>query len=92
MALEVIWSDEALQQLRTTIEYLENNWPESSVKDFFERLEDGLKAIQNNPNTYKKSLRRPGFREFQVTSHNTIFYTFSKSHINIVSLWSNKKL
>ena len=91
MAFKIIWSKTAIQQLDETIDYLEKEWSDKELSNFFNRLEESLTAIQENPNTYKNSYRKQGLKEFQVTSHNTIFYTVNANTINIVTFWANKK-
>lgn len=92
MALEIVWSDEADKQLDEIIDYLKNTWNERQLHDFFTRLEESLKAIKTNPGTFKDSQRKAGVKEFLVTPHNTLFYTFDKKCVYIISFWANKKL
>lgn len=90
MALEIEWSNEAEKQLDEVIKHIENRWTEKELNSFFSRLEQSLEAIQKNPNTYKNSQRQKGVKEFLVHPHNTIFYTFDKTKIHIISFWSNR--
>ena len=32
----VLWTDHALSELKNTIEFLENNWSEKELKNFFQ--------------------------------------------------------
>lgn len=40
MALEIVWSEEAENQLDGIVDYLEENWTENEIEKFFKRLED----------------------------------------------------
>ena len=64
MALEVLWTDEALDQLDEITRHLGIQWGQKEINRFFQRLEDSITAIPENPHTYKNSLRRPGTKEF----------------------------
>lgn len=91
MALEIFWTAEAEIQLEKIIHFLESNWTNKEITSFFKRLEKSLTAIVLNPTTYKLSHRKEGVREFLITKHNTIFYTFDDHYVYIISIWSNKQ-
>lgn len=90
MALEVVWTNEAAKQLVEVIEYLEENWTETEISNFFTRLEESINSICNNPDTYKNSLRKKGTKEFQLSKKTTIFYSFDDQVVNVLLLWPNK--
>jgi len=91
VALEVRWTDEAVGQLDEIIDYLEKNWSEKEITQFYDRLEESLQMISTNPNTFKVSLRKPNTREFLLASHTTLFYEFTDSSVYILALWQNRK-
>jgi len=91
MALEVYWSEEAENQLDEIIQYLEENWSEKDIRNFFKRLEDSIEAIKDSPYTYKLSQRKKEVREFQLSSQTTIFYSLNEDRVNLLLLWPNKR-
>jgi plasmid stabilization system protein ParE len=58
MALKIVWTVKAEQQLDEVIDYLEEHWTEKEISNFFRRLEKGLKEIKNAPHRYKDSIRK----------------------------------
>ena len=60
MALEIEWTETAEHQLDGIIEYLEANWTTKEIKQFFNKLEQGVETIRNRPQQQKKSLRKDG--------------------------------
>lgn len=91
MALDIFWTAEAEMQLDEVTQFLESNWTDKEITSFFKRLEKSLSAIALNPTTYKLSHRKEGVREFLITKHTTIFYTFDNNYVYIISIWSNKQ-
>ena len=91
MALEVIWTDEANDNLDEIIEYLEKNWANKEIHDFFTRLDESIEAIRKNPGSYKNSVRKSGVKEFQHSKQTTIFYTYDDNAVYVLLLWINKK-
>lgn len=63
--MKIVWSDEANEGLDEIIEYLENNWTDREIKNFFIRLEACLDKIAEAPHRQKDSLRKPGTKEYQ---------------------------
>lgn len=90
MALEIIWTQTAENQLDRIIEYLQTNWTEREIKQFFKKLDQGLDTIGKTPNMQKKSLRKDGAFEYQISPQTTIFYAFDNRKATILLLWSNR--
>lgn len=90
MALEIEWTETAEHQLDGIIEYLEANWTTKEIKQFFNKLEQGVETIRNRPQQQKKSLRKDGAYGYQLSSQTTVFYTFDTKQVTILLLWSNR--
>lgn len=90
MALVIQWTNEAEQHLDNIIEYLEKNWTDREIRNFFRKLEEGLEIIKTKPLQQKKSIRKPNTYEFQLSQQTTIFYCFDLKTATILALWSNK--
>lgn len=91
MALKIVWSDEANEGLDEIIEYLENNWTDREIKNFFIRLEYCLEKIAEAPHRQKDSLRKSGTKEYQHSPQTTIFYSYNNDVVNILRVWMNAK-
>jgi plasmid stabilization system protein ParE len=91
MALEVVWSEKAEQQLDEIIAYLTDHWTDKEITKFFQKLENAIEQIKKAPHRNKTSDRRADTKELQLTSHTTLFYSYNKSTIHILLLWANKK-
>jgi len=91
MALEILWADEANEDLDEIVEYLEQKWTEEQIHSFFVRLEECLTNIKKAPHRQKDSLRKKGTKEYQHSSQTTIFYSFDSKKVNILRIWTNLK-
>ncbi len=91
MALKLRWTREAVQQLDAIIDYLETNWSEKEIRKFFQKLEEGIKTISEQPELHKLSARKKGAREYQLARQTTIFYDFDEAHVTVLLVWSNRK-
>ena len=52
---KILWTDLAIKELEKTIEYLEENWTEKELRNFFEKLEETLSLISQNQNLFQVS-------------------------------------
>ncbi len=87
----VEWSLEARANLNNIMTYLENEWTEKEVVYFSERLEKQLSLLSQTPEICKRSLRKTGLRECQVTNYNTLFYTYDDDKLYIVTIFDNRQ-
>ncbi len=90
MALKIEWTSEAENQLDEIIEYLEENWTNKEIRNFFRKLEEGLAIISKQPLQQKESLRKVGTYEYQLSRQVTILYSFNTTVATILILWSNR--
>jgi plasmid stabilization system protein ParE len=91
MALNIEWSEEAIDNLRNIIEYLQENWTIKELRTFSKKLDEQVELIRRKPATYKASKRLQGTRECVVTKHNTLFYVYDESTVFIAVLWDNRQ-
>jgi plasmid stabilization system protein ParE len=91
MALEIFWTEEAKDNLKSIIEYLETKWTEKEIRKFSKKLEEQLSLISLTPYIYKQSQRLYGTRECLITKHNSLFYISNNTIIYILSIWDNRQ-
>jgi plasmid stabilization system protein ParE len=88
---KIEWSLEAQANLNNIITYLENEWTEKEIRYFSERLDKQLSVILQTPEIYKKSSRKTGLRECQITNHSTLFYAYDNEKLYIVTVFDNRQ-
>lgn len=59
---KLFWSDNAIQNLESTISYLENAWTEKEIRKFVQQLNRLLILIQTNPYLFPLSLKSINLR------------------------------
>ena len=87
----ILWTNHAISELKETIEYLENNWAEKDLRNFFAKLDHTIELISKSPKIFPKSLEKKGIRKAVVEKHNNLYYRISNNSIEIISLFSNHK-
>lgn len=88
---KIIWSDEALANLKQIISYLEQNWTIREIKKFANLLDRQLIRIQNNPFLFPRSDVQENFRKAVLSKQTTIYYQVFNLEIHIVTLFDNRQ-
>ena len=88
---KIIWSDEALNNLKSIIEYLENNWTEREIKKFAQLLDKWLSLLASNPYSFPATNHPKKLRKVVISKQTSIFYQPFENHVRIVSLFDNRR-
>jgi len=87
---KIIWSDEALNGLTNIIRYIENKFSEKDVKKFAVLFDKQIKVIQSFPESFPLSKKSKNIRKSVVAKLTSIYYSFDKDVIRIVSVFDNR--
>ena len=88
---KLIWSDEALNNLRGIIDYFENRWTERQIKKFAQLLDKQLKLIEDNPYLFSQTVISDGLRKAVLSSQTTIYYRITDNEVRIITLFDNRQ-
>jgi plasmid stabilization system protein ParE len=88
---KILWTENAIAELKETIEYLENNWSKKELKAFAAKLDHTVELISKMPELFPESLYQKHIRKAVVEKHNNLYYRINKNSVEIVSLFANKK-
>lgn len=88
---KLIWSDEALTNLKGIIDYLEYRWTKREIKKFAQLLDKQLKLIEDNPYLFSESEKSNGLRKSVLSRQTTIYYRITNFEIRIITLFDNRQ-
>ena len=88
---KLFWSDEALNNLKGIIDYLENRWTRKEIEKFAQLLDKKLKSIENNPFLFAESDKSNGLRKSVLSRQTTIYYRIVNYEIQIITLFDNRQ-
>ena len=86
----VYWTEHALNELASTIEYLENHFTEKEIGALAWQIEDVTALISQTPYLYPKS-DVSGVRRAVVQKYNTLYYRVTDNQVEILSFFSNRQ-
>lgn len=73
------WSDEAINNLDSIIDYLTINWSDKEIRNFFRKLNRRLDIISKNPLSFPASDLRISIRRYVLTEQTSIYYELKKT-------------
>jgi len=87
----IIWSDEAKNNLSWIIDYFETNWTEKELKKFFQRFEKILQLISQNPQLFRLTNKRKNVRKCVFSRQTSIYYKFENNKVYLITLFDNRQ-
>ena len=88
---KIEWTDNALEELKKTYLYLEENWTERELKNLSKEIERTIQLISKNPQLFPLSESK-NIRRVVVKRLNTIYYRKTKNNsVEILSFFSNRQ-
>ncbi|QNL23063.1 type II toxin-antitoxin system RelE/ParE family toxin [Hyphobacterium sp. CCMP332] len=88
---KILWTENALYELKETIIYMEKNWNEKVIQKFANKLDNTLELISRNPELYPVSGRKKDVRRAVIMKVNCLYYRKKKHTIEILSFFSNRQ-
>ena len=86
----IFWTENALNELSDTINYLENNFTEIEIKKLAKQIENTIELISRNPNVFPKSEFKD-IHKVVILKFNTLYYRTKDEQVQILSFFSNRQ-
>ena len=91
MSYQILWTDEAVENLKNIISYISANWTEREVNKFKIKLSEQINTISRFPNIFPASTKTPRLRKAVLTKQTIIFYEFKEQVVYITYLFDSRK-
>jgi plasmid stabilization system protein ParE len=88
---KIFWSDEAINNLESILDYLSNRWTQREVDNFKKSLSKLIDLIEQNPNIFPISQYNPRLHKAVLSKQTTIFYEMSDQIIYLVYIFNTKQ-
>ncbi len=87
---KILWTNHALNELKKTYEYLEENFADKELRKLSSEIDKTLNLICTNPNIFPKS-EYNGVRRVVIKKFSTLYYREKNNQIEILSFFSNRQ-
>jgi len=91
--MEVIWSAKARITFFKVLDYLEKNWSQREIIQFYNRTEIVLRAIKINPGIFPVSQKHKQARKALIDKNNSFFYQVDSNNnkIYLLTFFDNRQ-
>jgi len=86
---KVYWTDEAINNLESILDYLKKKWTQREIDQFRRKLGRLIKLIQVNPELFPPSKYNRNLRKAILSKQITVFYKVTGQLIYLVYLFNN---
>ena len=83
---QIIWSSEALENLKNIAAYLSDNWNEKIVNNFFDEVDKKLNVLKSQPFIGQPSVKDISIRSIILSRHNRIYYSVYENTIELLRI------
>mgnify|MGYP003401792889 FL=1 len=91
MALQVVWTINALEDYRRIVDYLLIEWTLKVASDFIRTLEERVDTLRSFPNVGIASQKYPPIRSIVLTKHNKLYHRTGTDTIEILSIFDTRQ-
>lgn len=88
--MQILWSEDAVNDYHENIEYLLKEWSEKVASQFIDEVDVVLEIIKLNPKIYPKTDYKSICRAV-IRKQITLFYQRKKDVVYLVRFWNNYK-
>jgi plasmid stabilization system protein ParE len=85
------WTDEAISNLESILDYLKSNWTQRKISNFKKKLGKQVRLIEQNPKLFPVSRYNSRLRKAVLSKQTTIFYELSGQMIYLVYLFNTRQ-
>jgi plasmid stabilization system protein ParE len=91
MALQIKWTENALEDYRLVVEYLLKEWSVDIAAKFVDIVEKRLDTLSAFPLIGIKSEKEDTVRSVVITKHNKLYYQVSDKSIVILNIFDTRQ-
>lgn len=91
MGLKIVFSEDAIDTLLSTISFIENNWNSRQAEKFLEKLYKTLTLASQNPYMFKAFMLSNNTRVGLISKQTSFIYRIQEDEIIILFFWDNRQ-
>lgn len=91
MALQIVWTANALEDYRILIDYLIEEWSVDVAIKFDETVQNRLETISHFPYLGIVSTKNSLIRSISLSKHNRLYYRISSNTIEVLDIFDTRQ-
>jgi plasmid stabilization system protein ParE len=91
MAYQIIWTENAKEDLKTIYDYLVSEWSFKIAENFITECESKIDLITHFPEIGIKSEKYKSVYRILITKHNALYYLLEKDKITLLNFFDTRQ-
>ena len=91
MNYKIIWTPRAEKNFNNILAYLEEEWDDNVILDFFDKVDNVLKVISNHPEIFPEINENEKIRKCVITKQISLYYKIKDYQIDFITFWDNRQ-
>lgn len=91
MNLPIVWTPEAESTFQAQLDYLEENWPEVTLRNFIDRVFDVIDQLAEHPELYPTYQKSERIHHGVINPYVTLYYKIKEEQIDLLLFWPNRQ-
>ena len=89
MAIEIKWTQQAIETFKSNIDYLASKWSNKEITKFVQETEKIINRLQKYPESYPPGIKDKRYRKVRINKYIVLFYRYfeSKKKISLITFW-----
>jgi plasmid stabilization system protein ParE len=88
---KLVWSEEAITNLKGIFDYLEYQWTKRELQNFSKLLQEKLTLLQSRPHMFPQSEISTKLQKLVVSKQTSIHFRVDNAEIHIITLFDNRQ-
>ncbi|MFP4291466.1 MAG: type II toxin-antitoxin system RelE/ParE family toxin [Cyclobacteriaceae bacterium] len=91
MNLPVIWTPEAEATFQAQLDYLEEAWPEITLRKFIDRAFEVIDHLGEHPEMYPVYQARQHIHYCVINPYVTLYYKVKEEQVDLLLFWPSRQ-
>ena len=91
MAYQIIWTENAREDLKSIVEYLKAEWSVTIAENFLNECNSKIDLISHFPEIGIKSNESEAIHRILITKHNALYYLLEKNKITLLDFFDTRQ-
>jgi plasmid stabilization system protein ParE len=91
MALQIVWTENGLEDYKQVVDYLLQEWPIKVASEFVTNVDSRIETLSVFPEIGIASVKEPAVRSIILTRHNKLYYKISEHTLEILNIFDSRQ-
>lgn len=91
MGLRIVWTENALEDFHTIVDYLLKNWSYPVSKKFIQIVQKRVTILSGSPTIGVAFRKFSDVRSIVLTRHNKLYYSYDEETLTVLNIFDSRQ-